>query len=111
MRTREFLSDLFKLAWQFVKRNGCDMSMALQLAWANKKLKAEMALKIVKFYFQKVDGTMREAYGTLNAKLIPSEFLTGGTNRKANDTVQVFFDTERGEWRCFKKANLKILAL
>lgn len=111
MRTREFLSDLFKLAWQFVKRNGCDMSMALQLAWANKKLKAAMALKIVKFYFQKVDGTMREAYGTLNGKYIPSVNLSTGSNRKSNDTVQVFFDTEKQEWRCFKKANLKIMAL
>ena len=26
--------------------------------------------------------------------------------RKKNDTVQVYFDTERGAYRCFKKANL-----
>lgn len=30
------------------------------------KLKAEMKKRIVKFYFQKIDGSLREAYGTTN---------------------------------------------
>jgi hypothetical protein len=63
-----------------------------------------MKVKIVKFYFQKVDGTIREAYGTLNTRLVPA--IAGTDNRRKNDTAQVYFDTERQEWRCFKKANL-----
>lgn len=70
------------------------------------KLKAAMKNRIVKFYFQKVDGTIREAYGTLCENLIPA---TNGDNRKKNDTVQVYYDTERQEYRCFKKANLLTL--
>jgi hypothetical protein len=62
-----------------------------------------MKTRIVKFYFQKVDGSIREAYGTLKENLIPA---TVGSDRKRNDTVQNYFDTEKGEWRCFKKANL-----
>lgn len=31
-------------------------------------------------------------------------------NRKMNDTCQVYFDTEKEEWRCFKKANLMRVA-
>ena len=58
----------------------------------------------VKFYFQKVDGTMREAYGTLCEKYMPA--VTGTDKRAKNDTIQTYFDTERGEFRCFKKANL-----
>lgn len=100
---RNVLHDIMSLAWQFVKRNGFTMSEALKLAWANIKLKAAMKQRIVKFYFQKVDGSMREAYGTLKENLIPA---TSGDNRKRNDTVQVYFDTERQEYRCFKKANL-----
>lgn len=100
---RNVLHDIMSLAWQFVKRNGFTMSEALKLAWANMKLKAAMKQRIVKFYFQKVDGSMREAYGTLKENLIPA---TSGDNRKRNDTVQVYFDTERQEYRCFKKANL-----
>lgn len=100
---RNVLHDIMSLAWQFVKRNGFTMSEALKVAWANMKLKAAMKQRIVKFYFQKVDGSMREAYGTLKENLIPA---TSGDNRKRNDTVQVYFDTERQEYRCFKKANL-----
>lgn len=100
---RNVLHDIMSLAWQFVKRNGFTMSEALNVAWANMKLKAAMKQRIVKFYFQKVDGSIREAYGTLKENLIPA---TSGDNRKRNDTVQVYFDTERQEYRCFKKANL-----
>lgn len=100
---RNVLHDIMSLAWQFVKRNGFTMSEALKAAWANIKLRAAMKQRIVKFYFQKVDGSIREAYGTLKENLIPA---TSGDNRKRNDTVQVYFDTERQEYRCFKKANL-----
>lgn len=100
---RNVLHDIMSLAWQFVKRNGFTMSEALKLAWANIKLKAAMKQRIVKFYFQKVDGSIREAYGTLKENLIPA---TSGDNRKRNDTVQVYFDTEKQEYRCYKKANL-----
>lgn len=92
------------LAWQFVRKNGYSMSEALKCAWANIKLKNAMKNKIVKFYFQKVDGSLREAYGTLNEKLMPA--ITGTDKRTKNDTVQVYFDTERQEFRCYKKANL-----
>ena len=100
---RNRLSEVFSLAWQFVKRNGFTLSEALKTAWANIKLKAGMERRIVKFYFLKVDGTIREAYGTLKASILPE---TKGTGRKANDTLQTYFDTEKQEYRCFKKANL-----
>ena len=103
MKTKEFLSQVMKLAWQFVKKNGLTMSEALKKAWANAKLKMAMQTKIVKFYFQKVDGTIREAYGTLCERLIPA--IAGTDNRKKNDTIQTYFDTEKQEWRCFKKLN------
>lgn len=100
---RSTLHEIMTLAWQFVKRNGFTMSEALKAAWANIKLRTAMNNRIVKFYFQKVDGSIREAYGTLKENLIPA---TNGDNRKRNDTVQVYFDTEKQEWRCYKKANL-----
>ncbi len=103
MKTREFLHEVMTMAWQFVKRNGLSMSEAMKRAWANMKLKVALKQRIVKFYFQKVDGSLREAYGTLKENLIPA---TSGDNRKRNDTVQVYFDTEKQEYRCFKKANL-----
>lgn len=108
MRTREFLSEVMQLAWQLVRKNGFSMSEAMKEAWLNMKLKLQLKQKIVKFYFQKVDGSLREAYGTLKTELIPE---TKGDDRKKSDTVQVYYDTERQEYRCFKKANLVKIAL
>ena len=101
------LHEIMSLAWQFVKRNVFTMSEALKVAWANMKLKAAMKQRIVKFYFTKVDGSVREAYGTLKENLVPA---TSGESRRKNDTVQVYFDTERQEYRCYKKANLLNIA-
>lgn len=96
------------LAWQFVKRNGYNMSEALKTAWRNIKLRTALSNGIVKFYFQKVDGSTREAFGTLKEGLIPA--TKGEDTRKSNDTLQVYFDTEKQGYRCFKKANLIAIA-
>lgn len=101
---KETLRKIMKLAWQFVKLNGFTLSEALKEAWANIKLVNAMHKGIVKFYFTKVDGSKREAYGTLSSEVIPPV----GGERKNNDTCQVYFDTEKQAWRCFKKANLAI---
>lgn len=104
---RNNLASIMNLAWQFVKKNGFTMSTALKTAWVNFKLKAEMKKRIVKFYFQKVDGSIREAFGTLAENLLPA---TQNTGRKPNETIQVYFDTEKEEYRCFKRANLLRMA-
>lgn len=38
-----------------------------------------MKKRIVKFYFQKIDGSLREAYGTTNPETIPA--TTGTRNQ------------------------------
>lgn len=98
------LREIMQLAWQFVKRNGCTISEALKVAWSNFKLRSMMSLSIVKFYYQKVDGSRREAFGTLSNKLIPA--IESENTRAKNDTVQTYYDTEVQGWRCFKKLNL-----
>lgn len=105
---RSQISEVMCLTWQMVKRNGYSMSEALKTAWMNIKLKAAMKERRVKFYFQKVDGSIREAYGTLKDSLLPDS--KGTDSRKKSDTVQTYFDTERGEFRCYKVANLVKIA-
>lgn len=97
------LRSIMALAWQFVKKNGYTLSEALKCAWRNYRLKQAMTTKIVRFYFRKVDGTIREAFGTLIPSMLPE---TKGTGRKTSDTLQTYFDTEKQEYRSFKKANL-----
>ncbi len=104
---KETLKQVMSLAWQFVRKNGFSLSEALRTAWLNCKLKGLMRVRIVKFYFVKVDGSIREAYGTLKNGILPP---TKGTGRPANPTTQCYFDTEKNEYRCFKKANLLRIA-
>ena len=104
---RNRMREVMVLSWQMIKKNGYTKSEALKIAWMNLKLKAQMKGRIVKFYFQKVDGSIREAFGTLAENIVPQ---TNGTGRKPNDTCQTYFDTEKDEWRCFKKANLVRIA-
>ena len=104
MNAKQTLSEIMTMAWRFVKRNGFTISDALKVAWRNFKLRAAMAVRICKFYFLKVDGTIREAYGTLATGMIPETASTD--TRKKNDMVQTYFDTEKQEWRCYKRANL-----
>ncbi len=96
-------SQLFKTAWQFAKMTGANFAVCLRKAWANYKLKTRMQNEIVRFYFQKVDGSIREAWGTLRSDLLPE---TSENDRRKNESVQVYFDTEVNAFRCFKKFNL-----
>lgn len=100
---RSQMKEVMQMAWSFVRKNGYSMSEALKCAWANLKLKAALKIKIVEFYFKKTDGTLRQAFGTLLESRVPE---TKGTGRKPNDNLQTYFDTEVGDWRCFKKCNL-----
>lgn len=99
-----YLSQIMSSAWRFFRISGQSFSECLKLAWSNFKTVQKMQKGIVKFYFQKVDGSIREAYGTLSEKIIPK--ADQANNRKKNDTVQIYFDTECQDWRCFKKLNL-----
>lgn len=99
---RNLLKEIMNLAWSFVRKNGYSMSEALKVAWTNIKLRALLHKKVVEFYFKKTDGTLRQAFGTLMSDRIPE---TKGTKKTA-DNCQIYFDTEKNEYRCFKKCNL-----
>ena len=96
------LQQIMTLAWRFVRQNGYTMSEALKTSWLNYRLVNALKAEIVEFYYQKVDGTIRQAFGTLQSDRLPQ---TAGT-KKSVDSCQVYFDTEKGEWRSFKKCNL-----
>lgn len=98
------MSELMKQSWQLVKVYGFSMAEAMKQSWLLLKLKKAMSKGIVKFFYQKLSGEIRTAWGTLSSEKIP---VTAGTgNRKKNDSVMTYFDQEANDWRCFKKANL-----
>lgn len=101
------LASIMQMAWSFIRKNGYNLSVALKCAWANHKLKSAMKTRIVEFHYRKVSGEIRQAFGTLKAELLPE---TQGSGRRPADTVQVYFDTEKQEYRSFKKCNLYKMA-
>lgn len=101
------LANIMRMAWMFVKRNGFTMAEALKVAWLNTKVTKAMRTGIVQFFFMKVDGTLRQAFGTLDPHRLPE---TQGSGRRPADTVQVYYDTEKQEYRSFKKCNLYKMA-
>lgn len=82
---------LFKIA-HTVKSKFNSFSEALKYAWKVIKLRMKMKKGIVSFRFKKVDGSIREAVGTLPA--------TPQGNGKPNLKVFTYFDVEKNDYRC-----------
>lgn len=83
---------------------GESFSESLKRAWLLLKLKAQMKQKTVQFFYQKVNGEIRQAFGTLRDEVINT--IVKETGRKPNDNMFIYFDTEKQEFRSFKKFNL-----
>jgi len=93
---------LMQLAWQFCRQTGDMFAECLKMAWRNMKLVAEMHVSIVKFKYKKIDGSIRDAWGSL----VGFENTMRTDRRAKNDTVQVYYDILCEDFRCFKKLNL-----
>ena len=88
------MSELMKQAWMLVKVYGFSMADAMKQA---------LKKGVVKFYYQKLNGEIRTAWGTLKEGLIPE---TKGTERKRNESLITYYDNEKATFRSFKIANL-----
>lgn len=97
---REVMND----AWRMFKVTGESFAECLKKAWLLLKLKSTMKKKTVQFFYQKVSGEIRQAFGTLEESVI-SESVKG-TGRKSNENLFTYFDKEKNEFRSFKKFNI-----
>ena len=79
------------------------MAEAMKQSWKVLKLKEALKKGIVKFCYQKLNGEIRTAWGTLKEGLIPE---TKGTERKKNESLITYYDNEKVTFRSFKIANL-----
>ena len=61
-------------------------------------LRNHLQNRVVKFMFVKRDGSLREAIGTRNLGLIPTQGHPRG-DRPAPDSVVAFWDVMKGAWR------------
>lgn len=100
-----FRSRVMKYAHQLYKSTKKSWKYCMLKAWELYRLAKKMRDGVVTFAFEKVDGTMRIAHGTLYK--MPAGYSIGG-KKVSNPSFKTFayFDTDKKEMRCFKIENL-----
>jgi len=94
-------SRLFKIAHK-IKGQFETFAEALVHAWKVIKLQIRLSTQsLVNFSYIKIDGSIREAVGTLVSAPTPK-----GGERKVNYGLLTYFDLQQNDWRCAKIENL-----
>lgn len=65
-----------------------------------------MKNRIVEFYFIKKDGSVRQAFGTLQDDII-LPLIKDTSNREPNPELVTYYDTVKRQFRSFRKENFK----
>ena len=78
-----------------------DITIAAAKAMQIELLKTKMANGVAHFAFQKKDGSIREAFGTIQSNVAAAKTSGNGISRECYNTT-AFFDIEKGEWRSFR---------
>lgn len=78
------------------------ISKALLIEQLKKKLRSG---QIVKFAYLKKDGSIRIAYGTINADFVKDKVYGLDESRESYFTT-AYYDLEKGGWRSFRWENL-----
>lgn len=98
-----FRTEVFLRAYRLTL-TGKTFSESLKQSWAIYRLQKQMRTSIVEFRSRKVDGTLRQAFGTLMENVINP--LIKGAGKKHSPTLVTYYDTQKAEFRCFKEENL-----
>ena len=91
---------LFKIA-HAIKAQFANFGEALKQAWKIIKLQSRMMVGNASFKFRKVDGSIREAVGTLTVK-----YESKGNGKHMPVDSMMYYDTEANGFRSFKVFNL-----
>lgn len=93
-----------KTAWGLVKNFGYKLAEAMKQAWMVIKLWVKLHIsESVEFTYKKMDGSIRNAVGTLRSEVIPT---VKNSMRKKRAGIQVYYDLVKKEWRSFDVRNL-----
>jgi hypothetical protein len=96
-----FKSKIFHDAWTIFRATGKAFSICLVKAWAVFRLRKAMIAGVVRFAYEKADGSLRRAVGTLKEV----SAMVKGTGSENYKTV-AYYDLEAGGFRSFKVENL-----
>lgn len=103
-KTKNQMREIMNDAWRMFKVTGESFADCLKRAWQLFKMKMAMKVRNVQFFYMKVNGEIRQAFGTLRSEAFADTLK--GSNRKPNEHLFTYFDCEKQEFRSFKKFNL-----
>lgn len=104
-KKNNFRARVMKYAWQLWRNTKQQWRVCMIKAWQLYRLAKAMREGVVTFYYEKADGTIRKAVGTL--KNMPVGATLGGKKMtKPSYKTMAYFDTEKKAFRCFKIENL-----
>lgn len=95
-----FRHKVFRMAYELMTATGKAFAVCLSRAWALYRLTRQMHKGIVTFAYEKSDGSLRKAKGTLK----DVQSLIKGTGSENYKTVK-YFDIEANGFRSFKVEN------
>ena len=84
-------------------------STALKKAWTLYRLAKMMRKGVVKFFYEKVDGSARVAYGTLVD--LPAGVTSRRSVKAQNYGTMCYWDTKKQAFRSFKVENFIAIAV
>lgn len=104
-KKNNFRVRVMKYAWQLWKATHQTWRICMIKAWQLYRLAKAMRIGVVTFYYQKADGSIRKANGTL--RNVPVGATLGGKKvTKPSYKTMAYFDTEKNAFRSFKVENL-----
>lgn len=95
------LSTIMRRAWALFRTTTTPFSICLSKAWQLYRLTDRMRTGAVRFAYEKADGTLRRACGTLRDIAATIK----GTGRPDDGRTVKYYDIEATGWRSFKVEN------
>ena len=95
------LSNIMRRAWLIARTTGKTFAVSLSKSWQIYRLIKRMRAGVVRFAYEKTDGTLRHAAGTLQGVAL----LIKGTGKETPKTVR-YLDVEAHGFRSFRIENL-----
>lgn len=95
------LKTIMRRAWHLFRSTGKTFAVCLSKAWALWRLTRQMRAGVVRFAYEKADGSLRKACGTLHNVASTVK----GVGRPDDGQTVKYYDVEAAGWRSFRVEN------
>ncbi len=101
---RNDLSTIMHRAWAIARSTGKSFAVALSRAWQLYHLTRRLREGVVRFVYEKRDGTLRRAVGTLHDVASTIKGVMAASHTEDGRMVR-YYDVEASGWRSFRVEN------